>query len=294
MVLVRTTARLASRAFFITVALAGGLAATACDDGRKQAEQAAADTLPKIAPVLKEDVDEVRRGMPQGADKLGPMLDPDTLASLTSVQKSISRTRALVKDLDVAKGHFFSYADANGTVVRSETDPDVLQGTSIVAAFPALKKALAPGGGLTDAWGEVKDLRGLRTGPDIEWVVAAPVKDDKGQLKGLFVTGWSTRLYMRRLETNATAAVKEAAEKAEKKNPPIVYVFLIKGKTAYGTPAAPDVNAHALEALDLIGKTASGPYRGTLEITGRGFGVAAMRVPELGDDAALAVLTSEI
>ncbi len=69
---------------------------------------------------------------------------------------------------------------------------------------------------------------------------------------------------------------------------------MVKGKTAYGTPVAPDVNAHAIEALDLVGKTAAGPYRGTLEITGRGFGVAAVRAPEFGDDAALAVLTSEI
>ncbi len=56
------------------------------------------------------------------------MLDADTLASPAGVQKAITRTRTLVKDLDVAKSTFFSYADNPGRVVRSEADPDVLAG----------------------------------------------------------------------------------------------------------------------------------------------------------------------
>ncbi len=117
------------------------LGAAACDDGRKHAEQAAVEALAKLSPVLAEDVAEVRRGLPAGAAKLGPMLDPDTLSDLLRVQKSISRTRALVPDLDVAKGTFFSYADKDGKVVRSETDPDQLADKSLFPSFPALKKA---------------------------------------------------------------------------------------------------------------------------------------------------------
>jgi len=270
------------------------LAVNGCDDGRKLAEQSATEALAKLAPVLAEDVAQVRRGLPEGAAKLGPMLDDDTTASLVGLQKAITRTRLLVPDLDVAKGTFFSYADATGTVLRSETDPDVLAKKSLLAAFPALKKATDPGGGLTEAWGEMTELRGVRNGPDRIWIAAAPVKDDKGQIKGMFVTGWSLRAYARRLENSATLAVREAAEKAGRKNPPLVYVFVVKGKSAYGTPVTPDVNAQAIEGLDLIGKTAGGPYHGTLEITGRGFGVAGVRAPELGADAALAVLASEI
>jgi hypothetical protein len=274
-----------------TLTLVAALAA--CDDGRKVAEGVAVDTLAKLSDVVKEDVAQVRHGLPQGAAKLGTMLDADTLASPVLVQKAIAHARSSVPDLDVAKSTFFSYADATGTVVRSETDPDVLAGKSIVAAFPPLKKALDQGG-LAEAWGEHKDLRGVKTGPDLAWVIAAPVKDDKGATKGAFVTGWSLRAYARRLENAAQTVVREAAEKAGKKNPSLVYVFVVKGKTAYGAPLAPDVNATAIEGLDLVGKTSAGPYRGTLEITGRGFGVAGTRVPDLGDDAALAVLATEI
>jgi hypothetical protein len=270
------------------------LALAACDDGRKAAEQSASEALTKLAPVLKEDVTQVRRGLPEGAAKLGPMLDHDTLADLVRVQKAITRTRNLVPDLDVAKGTFFSFAEPDGKVVRSEVDPDELAGKSILVAFPALKKAADPAGGVAEAWGEMKELRGVKTGQDLIWAAAVPVKDEKAQLKGLFVTGWSLRAYARRLETSATSTVREAAEKAGKKNPPLVYVFIVKGKTAYGTPIAPEVNAHAVEALDLVGKTSAGPYRGTLEITNRGFGVAGVRAPELGDDAVRAVLAREI
>jgi hypothetical protein len=284
---VRTPKPLASAALLL-------LTLAACDDGRKASEQSAADELARLAPVLKEDVAEVRRGLPQGADKLGPMLDADTLGNPAALQKAIARTRATVKDLEVAKSTFFSYADTTGRVVRSEADPDVLADKPIFEAFGALKKAAAPGGGLTEAWGELKELRGARNGPDLVWAVAAPVKDDKGQVKGMLVTGWSLRALAYHLENAAKLAVAEAAEKAGKKNPPLVYVFVVKGKTAYGAPIAPDVNAQAIEALDLLGKTAGGPYRGGIEITGRGFGIAGARAPELGEDAALAVLASEI
>lgn len=265
-----------------------------CDDNKKASEQSAVDALGKLAPVVKEDVMQVRRGLPEGAQKLSQKLDADTIASPVGVQKAIAATRALVHDLEVAKGTFFSYADATGNVLRSEADPDVLAGKSILVPFPALKKALEGNAGVVETWGEMKDLRGVKNGPDIIWAAATPVKDDKGAVKGMFVTGWSLRAFAYHLETTVKMSVKEASDKAGKKNPPLVYVYVVKGKTAYGAPLAPDVNAQALEQLDVLGKTAAGPYRGAIEITNRAFGVAAQRTPELGDDTALAVIASEI
>jgi hypothetical protein len=110
----------------------------------------------------------------------------------------------------------------------------------------------------------------------------------------MFVTGWSYRAFAYHLEQSAKMHVVEAAKKAEKKNPPLCYIYIVKGKTAYGAPGTPDVNAKKAEEMDLFGKTANGNYRGHVEITGRGFGVAAARTPELGEDAVLAVLASEI
>jgi hypothetical protein len=272
------------------------LGAAGCDDDRKASEQDAVDVVTQLAPVLKEDVAQVRRGLPEGAAKLGPMLDADTLANLASLRRAIGRARAEVNDLAVAKSTFFSFADGKGEVIRSEADPDVLAGKSLIVkeAFPALQKALDPASGVVEAYAGFTDLYQVKKGPDLVWAAAVPVKDAKGQVEGMFVTGWSLRALAYHLETSAKMAVTAAAEKQGKKLPPLLYVYVVKGKTAYGAPLTPEVNAHAVEGLDLPGKTAGGPYRGSLEITGRVFGVAGVKAPELGDDAALAVVASEI
>jgi hypothetical protein len=269
------------------------LPALACDGGAKAAEEDAVAEVGRLAAVVKDDVAQVRNGLPAGAAKLGSSLDADTLASPSGLQRAVAAARASSKDLELAKSTFFSLTDAAGTVIRSEIDPDLLAGKSVTGAFPSLKKALEPGSGVVEAFGEMKEMRGAKTGPDLAWVAAHPVKDDKGQVKGAFVTGWSLRAFAYHLDQVAKRNALEAAKARGKKNPALEYVFVIKGKTAYGTPTAPDVNAQALEKLDLVEKTKAGLYRGNVEITGRVFGVAAQRTPELGDEAALAVLATE-
>lgn len=268
-------------------------ALTGCDDNRKLSEQSAADEVQRIAPVVKEDVEQVRKGLPEGAVKLAALTDPDTLSNPAGLQKAIARAREVVKDLNIAKSTFFSFTDPSGTVLRSEADPDLLAGKSITKTFPPLQKALEPGSGNVEVFGEMAEMRGLKTGPDLAWVVAHPVKEGD-KVKGLFVTGWSFRLFVRHLEETAKRHLTEATQKENKKNLPIAYVFMVKGKTVYSAPLTPEVNTQTLESLGLIEKTASGPFRTNLEITGRGFGLAAQRTPELGDDAAVAVLLSEI
>lgn len=285
-------ASLASSLSPLVAAALAALALAGCGEKLKASEQGAADELARLAPVVKEDVEQVRRGLPEGAAKLGKGLDADALGDPLGLQRAIAGARAHTKDLDVAKSTFFSLTDTSGTVLRSEVDPDLLVGKSIVATFPALKPALT-GGGVVEAFGEMPELRGVRNGPDLAWVVAHPVKGANDQPVGMFVTGWSFRRFAYHLDETAKRHLVEAAEKAGKKKTPLIYTFMIKGKKAYGAPLTPDVNAQAVENLDLIAKTASGPYRGTLEIADRGFGVAAQRTPELGDDAALVVLLSE-
>lgn len=272
---------------------AAALALTGCENRGKVSEQSAADEVQRLTPLVKEDVEQVRKGLPLGAAKLATLADPDTLANPAGLQKAVATARAFVKDLDVAKSTFFSFADASGTVLRSEADPDMLAGKSVTKAFPTLQKALEPASGNVEAFGEMQEMRGVRNGPDLAWVVAHPVKQGD-KVTGMFVTGWSFRLFARHLDEMAKRHLIDVTQKENKKAPPVAYVFVVKGKTAYGGPITPDVNVKAVEGMNLIEKTASGLFRTNLEITGRAFGLAAQRTPELGDDAAVAVLLSEI
>ena len=164
------------------------LSLAACDDGGKAAEQRATDLAAKLVPIVAEDAVEVRRGLPGGAAKLATLIDADPGANLAGLQRAIAGARASVHDLAVAKSTFFSFTDPSGTVLRSEADPDLLAHRSVLQAFPALKKALDPASGPVEVFGEMAEMRGVRTGPDEAWVVAHPVKDAKGALAGLFVT----------------------------------------------------------------------------------------------------------
>jgi hypothetical protein len=140
----------------------------------------------------------------------------------------------------------------------------------------------------------MQEMRGVRNGPDLAWAVAHPVKDAGGQMKGVFLTGWSFRGFAYHLDETAKRHLKDEAQKNDEKSVPLLYVFAMKKGKAYGAPQTPDVDAEAIEKLDILAKTQQGPWRGQVEITGRTFGVAAQRAPDLGDLAAIVVLASKI
>jgi hypothetical protein len=275
--------------------LSAALALTAgCGNKHKISEQKAVDELAKLLPTIDEDVRQVREGLPKGATKLATHLETSpTTTSLPALQRAIQWTRSAVPDLDVAKSTFFSLTDPFGIVLRSEADPDLLAQRSIIEAFPVLKKVLDPASSNVEAFGEMDELRGVRKGNDVAWVVAHPVQDAAGALKGVFVTGWSFRRYAYRLEQQAKHDLLEAAEKSDEKNVPLVYVFVLRGAKAYGAPVTPDVNAEAIEQLDPLAKAAAGTWRGQLDITGRRFGVAVARTPKLAEDTGVAVILSQ-
>ena len=224
------------------VALAG------CEDKGKISEQQAAAAVVKLVPVVKEAAEQVRRGVPLGAKKLGTLVDSDPGANLVGLQKNIQIARGSVPDLDRAKSTFFSFADPSGVVLRSEVDPDLLAGKSVFAAFPTLKKAIEPSSGVVEAFGEMQEMRGVKTGPDTQWVLAHPVTAPDGAVKGVFVTGWSFRVFANYLEGTVNRDLFEASQddSKKKKTVPLVYVFAIKGSKAYGGPVTPDVNAEAV------------------------------------------------
>jgi len=273
------------------------LLALGCGDDGKISQKYAAEGAAKLAVILKDDVGQVRRGVPNGAKKLGEQTDTDPGANLVALRKALEVARASDKDLQLAKVTFFSFADPTGVVMRSEGDPDLLASKSVTAAFPELKKALDPASGLVEIFGHMQEMRGVRNGPDHQWVLAHPVKSPggaEGQVKGMLVTGWSMRAYAYRLQEAGKREMIEIAKRDKLKMEPLLYAFVFMGGKAYGEAVTPDVNSQAVESQGLEAKTAAGPWSGVVEITGRTYGIAAQRVPELAPDAGVAVLASQI
>jgi hypothetical protein len=263
----------------------------ACDDSAKKSEQVAVDTLGSISPLIEKDMAVVREGLPESIAFLAKDLPTDPGADLKGTQESIKRTREHSDKLRLAKSTFFVVTNADGVILRSESDPDDLVDKNIFASFPDLKKALDQKDGVVEQFGEMKEMRGVKKGVDMAWVIAAQLPG-KDKPRGVFASGWSFRAYAYYLEQQAKRFLEDEAKKTPDHKIPIMYTYVVKAGKAFGAPDTPDENSEAVAKLDLGSKAKSGPYRTHVEITGRVFGVAAAPVKSLGDDAAVVVVAS--
>lgn len=280
----------------LCLAVVVAVATFGCTDSAKVSEAKAVTQVERLAKLADDDVEEVRRGVPHGAKSLGPVWDgkKDPLADPSQARRALDRVRDENRDLAVAKSTFFALTDDKGTVLRSDQDPDHLASKSLIASYPALAKVLA--GEAIETRGSMPETAGARTGGDEQWLAAAPVRDAQGTVRGIYATGWSMRRFAYHLEEalkhDMTTEALRAGEKHVKL--PLVHVFVLAGSKVYGAPVTPLVNGETLEKLDLAGKLAGDAvYHQTIEITGRGFGLAARRTPKMGADIAIAVLRSE-
>lgn len=265
--------------------------ALGCDDSAKKSEAAATESLDVVFPLVERDVGQVRKGLPEGVRAIEKKLPSDPAGSRLELQKAIKDTRGAIDDLSFAKVTFFAFATPDGVVLRNETDPDRLVEQNVFKAFPALEKAKDPAAGPVEAYGKMEAIRGVKKGEDIAWVVAQGIPGDGGP-KGVLVTGWSMRLYVRVLEQQLVAKLTEKAKEGKQTNVPVAYVFIVKGSEAFGDPDRADELTATIAKLDLAAKTAGGDFKVAQEIEKRQFGIAARRAPALGEDAAIVVAAS--
>lgn len=262
-----------------------------CDDSAKKSEAAAVESLDLVLPLVARDVAQVRKGLPEGVKAIEKKLPADPSGSRQELQKAIKDTRNAVDDLAFAKVTFFAFATPEGVVLRNETDPDRLVEQNVFKALPGLEKAKDPAAGLVEAFGKMDAIRGVKKGEDIAWVAAQGIPGEGGA-KGVLVTGWSIRLYVRVLEQQLVAKLTEKAKEKGQTNVPVAYVFIVKGAEAFGDPDRADSLTETIGKLDLVAKTAGGDFKVAQEIEKRQFGIAARRVPALGEDAAIVVAAS--
>lgn len=260
---------------------------TKTSETSKQKARAAVEMLAKAATV---DVEEVRKGLPLGAKQLEPFFaDDKAQGDAVAAKEALEKARNRVQDLRTAKSTFFLVATTNGLILRSDLEHDALATKNLFEGFE-LKPAAS--GKYVETRGSVPEAAGVRGRPDGQWAAATPVMKGS-EVAGVYATGWSWSAYAYRLENQLRSATKtEATDNGTKE--PLVYVYVVVDKEAYGAPISPDVNAKAVKDSGLMGR-ASGEtvVDAAQEIEGRDFGIALRRVPALGENVAIAVVRSE-
>jgi hypothetical protein len=271
------------------------LGQSACENSGEVSQNHAKVHVRMLKKTVASDVEEIRRGLPEGAQHLSLLYAADAKPSddREAVRQALETARAKVQDLRVAKATFFALVDSDGRILRNDQEQDLMADVDALQSFPKLKEAL--GGAYVETRGYMAEARGVAEPiPDGQWVAAAPVRTD-GTVRGAYVAGWSFSRYAYRLEFKLRGEARAALldEKDARKNEPLIYVYLLVGEQAIGAPMSPAVNMKTLEDLRINEKCEAGPQSQVVEITGRTFGLAAERAPALGSDVAVAVLRSE-
>lgn len=279
-----------ARFAFVSVFAASALS-LGCESKARISKNYAIEQVQYLSKEIAEDVRQVRDGLPKGAPELSavftgtkpPSEDP------RAAEDALDRARERVQDLRTAKSTFFAVVDSTGLVIRNDQEQDAMAGKNLFASYPSLKGALA--GTFVEARGVMAEAAGVRGREDAQWVAAVPVKVGE-EVKGLYVTGWSWSAYAYRLENAVRTEVRGKLQENGKM--PLLYTYMIVADAVYSAPISPDVNLKTIADLKLLGQLkGEEPLGLELEITGREFGLAAKRIPSLGDDVAVAVLRSE-
>lgn len=247
----------------------------------------------RLADTARQDVTEVRQGLPRGAEEMAKLwsTEANPLGDPEAARRLLTRTQSKVQDLRVAKSTFFALTALDGTVLRNDREQDRMAGRPLFASFPEL--ARAANGDYVEALGAMPEAHGVKGKPDAEWVAAKGVRVGEA-VQALYVTGWAWSSYAVRLEFALRGQI-ERELRDRKENVPLLYVFVVVGKEAYGTPESPEINARTIAERDPLAHLGpDGSFSTLLDITGRRFALAVQAVPELAPQIGIAVLRSEV
>jgi len=263
-----------------------------CKDQAKESADHAMGDATYMASIVEKDVGEIERGLPAGAKELAPLVagGADPRQDMRAVRRGLQQIRRDVADLNIAKSTFFALADPGGVAIRNDLEEDVMAGQNLLVIFPGLAKGLKDLVTTTGAFPNTS----AKNGPDEDWIAGAPVVRENGSTGALLVTGWSYRYFSRHLQEALKTHLLEVAKAAGNEGKlPVFYVAVFDRAGVYPAPLTPDVNEKALASLGLAAMTENGPAQGTVTISDRAFGFAALRTRKLAADTGLVVLRTE-
>ncbi len=267
------------------------LATAACTDPAKKSAERAKVQAEELSALVTADVDELRRGMPIGAEEIAKALLPgETRADAlepSDVRKALRRIRSVVPDLRSAKSTFMALATIEGVGIRSDLEEDRMAGIKLFETFPAFAAAK---GSFTTTIGTFDEAKGAVV--DDDFAAMVPVKVGL-ETKAVLLSGWTFRAFARHLQAQAeqTMADKRKAG-TETEKAPVLYVAIADARGTFGSPTTPKVNLDTVQAL--APTTLATGTTGTKEIEGRAFGWAVAKAPAMGPEVTVVVLRSDL
>jgi hypothetical protein len=294
---------------FLAVVAAAVLLA-GCKDRGKVAAGYAKGHASLLAGVAAKEFAALERGVPEGGKKATVLFyakGADPKSDPIGVRRDLLQVERAVPELLAAPTTFAALADESGLIIRNNLEMDAMAGVDLFRIYPGLKQA-ASKPFVSEIQSFVQASDGKKNGPDDArtFVSAARVPKDDGTVGGFYVTGWGLRTYAFHLRealltdldpshpapSPSTATATAAAPSSVVL--PILYVALFDEAGVYTARGTPDADHDALRDLHLVEATEAGPASAALEITGRDFGWAAVRVPAFGAKVGVVVLRSEI
>lgn len=266
------------------------VAPAACKDKGKESATRAREHAEWLAALVERDVDELARGLPEGAKRLESLVadGKDPRADMDGTRAALKRLRRDVKDLVVAKSTFFALADSAGVAIRNDLEQDVMAGQNLFGAFPPLAAA-----GTRPFVAANGVFPGVQN--DRDFVGASALRRADGSVGAVLVSGWSYRAFGRHLRTALEIELKERQSKgAETGKAPLFYVAVFDATGVYGAPLTPAINEKAIADARPLEASAAGPATLVVEIEGRPFGLGLVRTPPMGQETGVAVLRSEL
>ncbi len=265
---------------------------------QKQAEAAVADVDNVEKVIAARHVTSLARALPQAAISLSAKLSsdkPDFHNESKAMGASFTELRDKIDDLRSAKRSYFAIADASGEIVWVDDESWTVVGRRLAIGFPAVQevidgKPFATGGGkyggaAEDALTFVEVAPLVRAGVRVGLLVAAweahdAAEDLQRQLQ--------TELAMKTVKPKVRAKAKDKYQYAL--DQPDLWVAMFRGGNLYFAEDAPQPLVDGAKTINLLAKTANGPWNGTFDVMNKGWGAAAKRLPSLGPDVGVAVL----
>lgn len=242
---------------------------------------------PRVAKVVREDLQRHERGLARAADRLAigfVKAAPERIAvEMRQAMKIVRNPKRGIPELVISPMSFMAAVGTDGVVIARNTEPDEMQGMNLAEQFEPVRRALA--GEVAYAIGEFENPN--KDGePSVTVIMAAPAHY-REQVVGALVIG----VPLWRLSQRLSKQLQMEAAGTEGGGT-VLWVYLYRGERLhhFGTPN--DLEELIPDGAARKAGLASSPggFTGTGQQYGYWYGFGVRPLPILGEDVGAIVI----